>query len=70
MMTTIRQRQIEIGWLGGKDSEIALLLALGMEARDVAPGYCERWLRIPIARLAQAIEVLEDAGARILEPEP
>ncbi len=48
----------------------ALLRSLGIDDRDAAPGFQERWMRIPARKAGAAWKVLKDSGAQILKPEP
>ena len=69
--TNTREKRTEIRWLGDENTENALLGSLGLEMpKDAAPGYCERWLSVPVRQLDTALKALATSGARVLKPEP
>jgi len=66
-----RERQIEIRWLGDEKTESALLKSIGLQdIDDIASGYCERWLSVPVRKSEVALKALKKSGARVLKPEP
>lgn len=67
---TNRAKTVDVRWKGDEQTEAALLRFLEIDDRDAAPGFQERWMRIPARKAEAARKVLKDSGAQILKPEP
>lgn len=67
---------IELRWMGEEETELELLGSVGLEdIQEIAPGYRERRLKIPLRYSDAAFKSLVLSGARVLnlklwDPEP